>query len=391
MAALTEVNNALHLVSNAQSEPQSRDSRELHRARQIVHEFLGSASSSSSSSSSEDEEDLDGFESSSSSSSSTRRLLFQDRINPRDNQSGNHVDAPTRAQQRFHSDLTHSPIRGRPPTETQGIPIPYIPMPTPTGNLDQGLIGPGSGRGNAQGRPTPYKPRVQQAIPRGHINSMATSRNVPEITHTFDQARQSGTTQPWYPNPLNRQIPRNLGLAEGLEFQLRVQAQRLSEHLQQQAGSQMHSVYGGIAHPAPSSQYDLQGSSGGQSRTNNGSQDSRKRSARELSDDETSPFVPEQRPRKTRNLSSSIEDNVFDWDTDSLMQSQQTAPPMQPGQMAPADMPVTHPTVPAEIHSTDWTSRQTLESRQFASTGSAHTEYCLSGVVYMNRINSQLG
>ncbi|KAI6309003.1 hypothetical protein MCOR34_007023 [Pyricularia oryzae] len=305
-----EVSEALDLIHHAQSGTPSTSPRHLRRAIQKVDEAFGTSP------------DNDESSDESKPSSSTRRLLFQDRISPRNNQPGNRVDVPPRSQETTTSDPTRFPVRGPPPYQVKA-------------NMSQD--GPALGRDAAQKRPTPYQPRMDQATPE-QPSSEVTTRDGLGLTRTFDGARQSGSTGSWYPNPLNNQRPHSLGLVGGFGVQPQVQTQRLSGTLQSQEGFQTHSVYEGIAHPAPFFHHDLQGSIGGQG-TNNYSQDSRKRPARELSDGNSS-FVPDRRPPKTRNRSSvGSSEMIFELHTDSHVQRQQTVPPMQPGQMVPTEMP----------------------------------------------------
>ncbi|KAI6576460.1 hypothetical protein MCOR09_001110 [Pyricularia oryzae] len=354
-----EVSEALDLIHHAQSGTPSTSPRHLRRAIQKVDEAFATSP--------DDDESSDE----SKPSSSTRRLLFQDRISPRNNQPRNRLDVPPRSQETTASDPTRFPVRGPPPYQVKA-------------NMSQD--GPALGRDAAQKRPTPYQPRMDQATPE-QPSSEVTTRDGLGLTRTFDGARQSGSTGSWYPNPLNNQRPHSLGLVGGFGVQPQVQTQRLSGTLQSQEGFQTHSVYEGIAHPAPFFHHDLQGSIGGQG-TNNYSQDSRKRPARELSDDNSS-FVPDRRPPKTRNRSSvGSSEMIFELHTDSHVQRQQTAPPMQPGQMVPTEMPGMYPTIPGpEVHSIDWRLRHMLDSRQLDLTAPANTNYPLSGHLFTNPMN----
>ncbi|TLD04880.1 uncharacterized protein PgNI_09202 [Pyricularia grisea] len=419
-----EKKDALDVIAHANSP--STNHGDLRRAFRLVQDLFSSSPNDNEHPRDQahglagfQEEDVDSDESGSGSStgSSTRRLLFQDRI--RDNQAGNRADVSPRNEKKTDSVLDQ-PIVMRPRPLMQPPRMIQNLWPWSMQSRDAPLIGADPSRDAAHGRPVPYRPRVEQAT-RGHPKSVASTSNSIGTTNTLNpQPRQSGPTEPSYLNPLNSQGPRSvhgqssetndagthgpldnaalagtaLRLAEGFEFQRQVQAQQQGGALPYQE-PQTHSVYGGIANPAPSLRHDLQGSSGGQRRTNQRSQDSRKRSARELNDGSSSPLVPHRRPCKTIRSQSSLdqsEDMQFEWDTDSARQPQQTASTMQPVQMAPTAIPGTHSGVlGAEIHSMDWRSRHILESRQYALMASANTQQQLPGYPYINYMQPHLG
>ncbi|TLS30181.1 hypothetical protein PpBr36_03869 [Pyricularia pennisetigena] len=430
IAELREINDALETITHAESPAVSPTA--LRRAVRVVEGLFPTSEESEESEESERSEKSEKSEESekseksessddSDSDSSTRRLLFQDRVNTNNPQSQNGGLGPEETRVLYASILARTTRRRLPPdlrtpkepeTGQDGV------MPKPTHNPAQDLMGTSTGRDAARGNPGYYRPHMEQAVTQDHLNSLGTAWNDLGTTYTFHhRAAQSGSSEPWYPNPFTDQRYRsmlgqyseadNVGMfggtldsgVGGFGFQSRVQVQQQGQMLPHQVQPhqvephqvqphqvlphqvqfQTNSVYGGIAHPAFQSHPDLVGSSRGQRRTDEGSQYSRKRSARELSDYDSSPFAPDGRPSKTIRSQPSLDhsgDMDFEWDTDFAR---------HPQQMVPTGMPGTHARVLGpEIRSTDWRSRHILENRQFALTALADTQQHLTGNTYMN-------